>query len=132
LHLTKREESKPKQIKITVSANGKLSTLTFGRGTDPVMTTKEVAMIGLRNHREKRSLAGLMTCIFNAAANTEESRIWVRAEKRLSDEPVAGPAKTRVAPRRSQRGRIDDPPMSKHLSRKWHEQPTDPRLDGPA
>jgi len=36
------------------------------------MTTKEVAMIGLRDHREKRSLAGLMTCIFNAAANTEK------------------------------------------------------------
>jgi hypothetical protein len=25
------------------------------------------------NHREKRSLAGLMSCIFNAAANTEKT-----------------------------------------------------------
>jgi hypothetical protein len=24
-----------------------------------------------KNHREKRSLVGLMSCIFNAAANTE-------------------------------------------------------------
>jgi len=50
------------------------------------------------NHREKPSLAGLMSCIFNAAANTEKmSRTGVRAEKELSDEPVSGPAKTRVA-----------------------------------
>jgi len=49
------------------------------------------------NHRKKKSLAGLISCIFNAAANTEDVEDWVRAEKELSDEPVAEPAKTRAA-----------------------------------
>jgi hypothetical protein len=52
------------------------------------------------NHREKRSLAGLMSCIFNAAANSEHGKDvedWVRAEKELRDEPVGVPAKTRAA-----------------------------------
>jgi len=34
------------------------------------------------NHREKKSLAGLMCCIFNAAANTEKmSRIGLEPKK---------------------------------------------------
>jgi hypothetical protein len=28
--------------------------------------------LDVENHREKRSLAGLMSCIFDAAANTEK------------------------------------------------------------
>ncbi len=47
------------------------------------------------NHREKRSLAGLMSCIFSEHGKDVED--WVRAEKELSDEPVAGPPKTRAA-----------------------------------
>jgi hypothetical protein len=34
------------------------------------------------NHREKRSLVGLMSCIFNAAANTEKmSRTGLEPKK---------------------------------------------------
>jgi hypothetical protein len=38
--------------------------------------------LDVENHPEKRSLAGLMSCIFNAAANTEKmSRIGLEPQK---------------------------------------------------
>ena len=46
----------------------------------------------------KKSLAKLMSCMFSAAANTDKDvEDWLRAEKELRDEPVAGPAKTKAA-----------------------------------
>jgi hypothetical protein len=46
-------------------------------------TTKEVLpCLEAESHREKRSLAGLMSCIFNAAANTEKmSRTGLEPKK---------------------------------------------------
>ena len=55
-------------------------------------------MVGLREPSEEEiARPGLISCIFNAAANTEKMSRTGRAEKELSDEPVAEPAKTRAA-----------------------------------
>jgi len=44
------------------------------------------------NHREKRSLAGQ-----RGGEHGKDVEDWVRAEKELSDDPVAGLAKTKAA-----------------------------------
>ena len=62
------------------------------------------------NHREKKSLAGLMSCMFNAAANTEKMpRTGLEPKKELSEGLVAGLAKTTAGQA------VQGPPMSKHL-----------------
>jgi len=65
------------------------------------------------NHREKRSLAGLMTCIFNAAANTEKMSRTGESRKELSDE-LSRDRRKQGSPKAFATRRIDDPPMSKH------------------
>ena len=50
------------------------------------------------NHREKRSLAGLIELYLQRGGeHGKDVEDWVRAEKELSNEPVAEPAKTRAA-----------------------------------
>ena len=50
------------------------------------------------NHREKRSLAGLIELYLQRGGeHGKDVEDWVRAEKELSNEPVVEPAKTRAA-----------------------------------
>jgi hypothetical protein len=62
------------------------------------LTTKEVAMIG---HREpsREEIACRAHELYLQRGNEQGKDVedWVRAEKELSDEPVAGKMKTKVA-----------------------------------
>ena len=67
------------------------------------------------NHREKRSLAGLMSYIFNAAANTEKmSRTGLEPKKSWATN-LSREQRKRGSPKPFVTRLIDAPPMSKHL-----------------
>ena len=64
----------------------------------PILTTKEVAMIGRRElSGEEIARRAHELYLQRGGEHGKDVEDWVRAEQELSNEPVAGPAKTRVA-----------------------------------
>jgi hypothetical protein len=62
------------------------------------LTTKEVAMIGHREPSEEEiALRAHELYVERGGEHGKDVEDWVRAEKELSKEPVAGAAKTSVA-----------------------------------
>jgi len=62
------------------------------------LTTKEVAMIPLKEPSgEEIARRAHELYLQRGGEHGKDVEDWVRAEKELSDEPVAGPAKTRAA-----------------------------------
>jgi hypothetical protein len=63
-----------------------------------MLTTREVAMFGHREpSREEIACRAHDLYLQRGSEPGKDVEDWVRAEKELSDEPVAGTAKTRVA-----------------------------------
>ena len=62
-----------------------------------VLTTKEVAMVQRREPSEQE-ISHLAYALYlqRGCEQGKDVEDWVRAEKELSNEPVGGPAKTRV------------------------------------
>ena len=60
-------------------------------------TTKEIVMLGRREpSREEIARRAHELYLERGGEHGKDVEDWVRAEKELSDEPVAGPAKTRA------------------------------------
>ena len=64
----------------------------------PVLTTKEVAMLGRREPAgEEIARRAHELYLQRGGEHGKDVEDWVRAEKELSDEPVVEPAKTKAA-----------------------------------
>jgi hypothetical protein len=69
-----------------------------GGGPGHVLTAKEVAMFGRREPSgEEVARRAHELYLLRGGEHGKDVEDWVRAEKELSDEPVAEPAKTRAA-----------------------------------
>jgi hypothetical protein len=64
-----------------------------------MLTSREVAVFGHREpSREKIACRAHELYLQRGGEQGKDVEDWIRAEKELSDEPVKGTAKTRVAP----------------------------------